>query len=200
MISIIISSYKEHYFKDLEKNISETCGVVYEIIRIENPGLMGICQAYNLGARKSKYENLLFLHEDIAIYTNNWGKILVEHLADNKTGIIGVAGGNYVPAAPSGWGSIEEYDCTYIIQNTKERDKPLLIDTSKKIRTKVKQVDGVFLAMTRKTFDKNKFSTYLKGFHGYDLDICLKVAKEKQNYVINNILIEHFSHGSFDNV
>ena len=71
MLSIIISSYQPHYYTALEKNIAATCGVEYELIKIDNPGLMGLCQAYNKGAEKAKYEYLLFLHEDVNVLTVN---------------------------------------------------------------------------------------------------------------------------------
>ncbi|HBR11511.1 MAG TPA: hypothetical protein DD740_04740 [Chryseobacterium sp.] len=73
MLSIIISSYQPDYFAALEKNIAETCGIPYEIVKIDNPGVMGICEAYNKGAALAQYENLLFLHEDVEFETKDWG-------------------------------------------------------------------------------------------------------------------------------
>jgi hypothetical protein len=82
MLSIIISSYQKHYFDQLVENIRETIGedFQYEIIQMWNPNVMSITEAYNSGAGKSRYENLLFLHEDIIFYTRNWGKRLLNHL------------------------------------------------------------------------------------------------------------------------
>ncbi|MFX5306134.1 glycosyltransferase, partial [Acinetobacter baumannii] len=62
---------------------------------------MSITEAYNSGAEKSTFENLLFLHEDIIFYTRNWGNKLLHHLQKESTGIVGVAGSSYVPFAPS---------------------------------------------------------------------------------------------------
>lgn len=62
MLSIIISSYQPQFYSALEKNIAETIGIPYEIIKIDNPNLMGICEAYNKGASLSKYDYLLFVH------------------------------------------------------------------------------------------------------------------------------------------
>lgn len=196
MLSIIISSYQPHYFTALEKNIAETCGVPHEIIKIENPGLMGICEAYNKGAEKAIYENLLFIHEDVLFHTQNWGEKLVRHLTDEKTGAIGVVGSNYVPKAPSGWyiNSMEN-SFLYLIQNNKKGDDPVFNDFVTKEKHEVFALDGVFIAISKQKFKEFRFSDLLKGFHGYDTDFSLRVSKKYQNYVISDILIEHFSLG-----
>ena len=56
MLSIIISSYQDKFYSALEQNIAETIGIPHEIIKIDNPNLMGICEAYNKGALLSKYD------------------------------------------------------------------------------------------------------------------------------------------------
>ena len=62
-------------------------------------------------------------------------------------------------------------------------------------------LDGVFLAVRKEVFLQNTFSDdYLHSYHGYDTDFSLKIAKHFKNYVINDILIEHFSGGSFDDI
>ena len=103
MISIIISSYQDKFYSALEKNIAETIGIPYEIIKIVNPNLMGICEAYNKGASMAKYNYLLFLHEDVIFHTKEWGQKLVSHLEKENVGVIGIAGSNYVPRFPIGW-------------------------------------------------------------------------------------------------
>lgn len=200
MLSIIISSYQKHYFDQLVKNISETIGdgFRYEIIQIWNPNLMSITEAYNLGAKRSKYENYLFLHEDIIFYTKKWGEKLISHLEEKNTGIIGVAGSSYVPAAPSSWTVAEKYNFVKILQGNKENNEAVNINSAKDYRTKVFAVDGVFLAIKKVYFDDIEFDETLKGFHGYDLDFSLRTSKKFQNYIINDILIKHFSGGNLD--
>ena len=199
MLSIIISSYQPEYFSALEKNIAETIGIPYEIIKIDNPGLMGICEAYNKGADKSKYDYLLFLHEDVHFHTANWGEKLIKHLKNPETGIIGVAGSDYVPVAPSGWyvNSMKNQFLN-LIQNNKERNKPSYQNFTTKPKHQVYALDGVFLGVTKNTFEKLKFDENLIGFHGYDLDFSLRSAKTKKNYFISDILLEHFSFGDMN--
>lgn len=73
MISIIISSYNKDYYSQFIENVEKTIGVPYEIIQILNIGAMGVCEAYNKGARQAKFEYLVFCHEDITFETKNWG-------------------------------------------------------------------------------------------------------------------------------
>lgn len=181
MLSIIVSTYKPHNFAALEQNITDTAGIAFEIIKIENPGIMGICEAYNSGVKKANFENLLFIHDDIEFKTQNWGSILILHLKDQDTGVLGVAGSNYVPTAPSGW---------FIEKKQKE-------STSEK--QKAIALDGVFLSCTKAKFNNIKFNeTYIKGFHGYDYEFCLRMAKLYQNYIIHDIQIVHLSNGNPD--
>jgi len=199
MISIIISSYLPDYFSALENNISDSIGLPYEIIKIDNPGLMGICEVYNRGAKKAKYEHLLFMHEDVLFHTHDWGKKLVGHLSTDKTGIIGVAGSSYVPTAPSSWTVSEKYNSVHILQGNKEKKDAFLIRTTRQNRNEVFAIDGVFMAIKRENYRKFRFNEkMLKGFHGYDLDFSLRVSEQFQNYVVDDILIEHFSRGNLD--
>lgn len=199
MLSIIISSYQENFYNALVQNIEKTCGVEYEIIQIKNPGLMGISKAYNQGALKAKYKNFLFLHEDVLFHTENWGQKLINHLNIEKTGIIGVAGSNYVPGVPCGWYVRDmKYQYICLIQNTKDGHCPTTLNSMTEKKHLVYGVDGVFIALKKIVFNQFLFDEKLTGFHGYDLDISLSTAKKYNNYVISDILLEHFSLGGAD--
>ncbi len=165
-----------------------------------NPNLMSITKAYNVGAEKSRYENLLFLHEDVVFHTKDWGEKLSNHLTKENTGIIGVAGSSYVPAAPSSWTVDEKYNFVNILQGNKKNTEFFHIQSTKTDKTKVFAVDGVFLAIKKENYFQFKFDENLNGFHGYDLDFSLRVSKKFQNYVVDDILIQHFSGGNLDKV
>ncbi|MFC3160373.1 Glycosyltransferase like family protein [Chryseobacterium arachidis] len=200
MLSIIISSYQKHYFDQLTKNISETIGdgFQYEIIQIWNPNLMSITKAYNSGAEQAKFENLLFLHEDLIFHTQNWGSLLIDHINQESTGIIGVAGSSYVPHAPSSWTVAEKYNFVNILQGNKKNTDYTTITSANKLRTKVFAIDGVFLAVAKEHYKKILFDEDVSGFHGYDLDFSLRASEKFDNYIINNILVQHFSSGNLD--
>lgn len=199
MISIIISSYQKQFFDALVQNIEDTCGITYEIIKIDNPGLMGISEAYNKGAQKAQYPYLVFCHEDILFHTQNWGEKLIKHLQQKDVGVVGTVGSDYVPVAPCGWhvGSMK-HQFLHLIQNTKNGNQPEHNKYFSENRHLVYALDGVFLATTKKVYQEFKFNEDVKGFHSYDLDFSLRIAKKYKNYVVSDILIEHFSLGSPD--
>lgn len=196
MLSIIVSSYQPHFFSDLKSNIAETCGIPYEIIKIHNPGTMGICQSYNLGAKQAKFSNLLFIHEDILFVNKGWGEKLVETLQIPDCGIVGVAGGNYYSYIPATW-SNKGYNSVNFIQVVSQIEQYHSNFGKKSERKKVKGIDGVLLACKKNIFDEFKFNEDIRGYHGYDLIFSLSVAKKYTNYITNEILIKHFSSGNF---
>lgn len=196
MLSIIISSYQDHFYKQLCDSIGSTIGddFPYELVKIDNPNLMGICEAYNKGASKANYDHFLFLHEDVIFQTKDWGNDLMKAFGTLKNpGILGIAGTSYKSRIPVGWWSFVDYNFLHIDQLT--RDKTIASHRLKE-NNKAIIVDGVFLAMKREVWLKKKFNEKNKEFHGYDIEISLDVAKNHQNYVLSDILLTHLSSGT----
>lgn len=197
MLSIIVSSYQKDNFYNFSKNIRETIGVgfSYEIIAIENPGLMGICEAYNKGAEKSLYSNLLFIHEDVLFTTQNWGEVLIRHLNELNCGCVGVAGNAIKTRFPIAWWDIKESKYTHIVQSTKSGTlikKRLATNNNDAVL-----LDGVFIGVKKEVWNKIKFNEgLLKNFHGYDIDFSIRVSRYYNNYIINDIHLTHFSEGT----
>lgn len=200
MLSIIISSYQKQYYDQLVENISATIGddFAYEIIQIWNPNLMSITKAYNLGAEKSQYDYLLFLHEDVIFHDQNWGEKLLTHLNMKDVGIVGIAGSSYIPSAPSSWPVAKKYDFVNIFQGNKENKEYSHQKSVSESMTNVFSIDGVFIAIKKDVYEEFKFDESLHSFHGYDLDFSLRVAKKFQNFVVDNILLQHFSNGNLN--
>ena len=92
MISIVICSIDSKKYEKLKKNIEETIGELsFEIIKIDNSiEKISITKAYNLGVDKSKYDILLFIHEDILFHTFNWGNILISKFKESSIGLLGI--------------------------------------------------------------------------------------------------------------
>jgi hypothetical protein len=60
-------------------------------------------------------------------------------------------------------------------------------------------VDGMWFCTPKKVALENLFDEQLlKGFHGYDIDYCLKVNLKYKVVVTFNILMEHFSEGGYN--
>ncbi len=208
MISVIVCSRFPDLFEALSRNLSETIGVKYEIIRIDNSSrALGITAAYNKGASKAKYPFLCFVHEDVQFKTNDWGVNLVNHfLNDNTIGLIGIAGGIYKKRMFSGLGEFETNDINIkrinIIQHFKFSNQTpihLIENPEDEWKAQVVTLDGVFLTTRKEIWNDNKFDEkLLKGFHGYDLDFSLQIGKSKKLFVVYDVLLEHFSEGKCD--
>jgi len=81
MISIIICSRDDELLAKVFKSVQETIGVAFEIISIDNSnGNYSIFEACNLGAEKSKFSYLCFMHDALVFHTQNWGNILINYL------------------------------------------------------------------------------------------------------------------------
>lgn len=198
MISIIICSRHPDISASLRENIKETIGVEYEIIAVDNSNNeYSIFSAYNKGFSQSQFPCLCFLHEDVLFKTRDWGINLINHLSDEKVGIIGIAGGKMLTNVPASWAVGGR--CINILQYQKKKNKSLLIKEPHNftgVRLSTVVLDGVFLSMRRDLLENIRFDEDIAGFHGYDYDISIqsKVAGY-DNYVIYNVLLEHFSEG-----
>ena len=204
MISIIVSSYNPTLFTQFEKSVKETIGVPYELIKIENPGVMGICEAYNLGGEKAKYPYLCFSHEDIIFHTENWGSNLINHFEKNeKLGLIGVAGSAYKPYVFSGWGSIWGGDTVKMnfYEGAKENSHQTLISVNHndEVLQRVVTLDGCFLCTKKSIFSSVKFDQdNFKNYHCYDIDYTLSVCQSYDAAVIYDVLFTHLSSGGYN--
>lgn len=203
MISVIVSSVNDVLFELFRKNLNETIGVAYELIRIENKGQMGICAAYNLGARKAQYPYLVFAHEDIRLHTNDWGKRLLALFGRHEhIGLAGAVGSEYKPAVYSGWlyPGAKHFMQGYMIQSDKGKNPVRFTGDFKSDDTiawkQVACVDGFFMATKKSVFLQHPFDEQLlQKFHGYDVDFSLQVNQTHQVVVSNVVLVEHLSHG-----
>lgn len=205
MISIIVSTYKEDCFAAFCENVKETIGVEYEIIKIENKGQFGLCEAYNIGKAKAKYPFVCFSHDDIKINTINWGQYIVDvFLADKKIGLLGIAGSGYKPWMPSAWffsgdQRFRRLNITQTVLETGESSRK--INNPNNIQNGLDRVtilDGCWFCSTKEIVDEFDFDQKVfQGFHCYDLDYSLQVGEKYDIAVSFDLNIEHFSYGSF---
>lgn len=207
MLSIIISSYRPGYLSQIKQNIEDTVGIPYEIIAVDNSkGTMGLCEVYNKGVVKARYDLLCFAHEDILLKSKNWGRKVIEIFNANQSiGLIGVAGGSYKPFAPSTWsfpGAIRETGYINVIQGSKRSGhliRKVILNPRNEKLSQVVTIDGLWFC-TKKSialempFDEINF----RGFHCYDIDFSLSVFQKYMVVVTFEIMIEHFSEGNYD--
>jgi hypothetical protein len=199
MLSIIVSTYKEENFTRLKANIESTVGIAVEFISITNNGEMGLCEAYNKGASKAIFPYLCFVHDDVLFHKTNWGNVVIEALSQPETGVAGIMGGRYKSANGLGWrdGKTSFYRMQVISRSS--GGKHLIHNPDNENKSKVLCLDGAFLCCRREVWQKFKFDeNNFKGFHFYDIDFTFRVGRQLKNYVLFNIVLEHFSSGSFD--
>ncbi|MDC1505580.1 glycosyltransferase family protein [Winogradskyella sp.] len=201
MLSIIICSVQKDLLSTVKQNITKTVGCTYEVIDIDNAlNKYSIAEAYNLGAKKATYKNLLFIHEDVAFHTQNWGEALVNLLQQTDIGLIGISGVTYKTQHPVTWSMVpQKYYRINAIQRWKSgrTEKIIQKDHDTKPYSEVVVIDGVFMAMRLDVWQNQPFDEdHIKGFHLYDMDQSLKIGKSYKIVVTHAILVEHFSQGS----
>jgi glycosyltransferase involved in cell wall biosynthesis len=206
MISIIICSRDAASLERVKQNIAATIGVVYEVIAIANhEGKMGICKAYNLGAASAKFDVLCFMHEDVSFESQGWGIKLIHHLSDPSVGLIGIAGGDTKSLVPSSWASfifpseITIFQHFRLIPGKAERIQRTGYPEDKSTIKKVAAIDGVFMCTRKDVFTNYQYDEMrFPAFHGYDIDFSIQVGQSYAVCVVSDILLHHYSEGSFN--
>lgn len=203
MISVIICSVNPTQLQEVSQNISETIGLPYELIAVDNRNtIRGICSVYNDAAVEAEYNYLCFLHEDVKFHTKGWGAILFDLLEKSKIGLVGVSGPTYKSPIPSSWTACkEDFYRTNTIQHFGVSQNPLIHtkNPDNNIYSEVAVVDGVFLATRKDVFSEFSFDeNRLTGFHGYDFDLSMQIRHKYKIVVTHQILIEHLSAGIYN--
>ena len=205
MISIIISSSNPEYLSAVKKNIAETIGVPYEVLAVPNgDGKKGICEVYNAAGAKAKYDVLCFMHEDVILHTQDWGKRVVEIMSDPEIGLLGIAGSEYKSLTPAPWacpGVLPTRHKANILQRFKFVEKTTVHEyhnSENDVLSEVVAVDGVWMCTRKEIFNQFKFDEKsLNRFHGYDVDYSLQVGVKYKVFVTYDVLLEHFSEGNY---
>lgn len=198
MISIVYSTRKSN--PNYQKHIKNTLGIKdFEIIEIENPGKYSLTEAYNLGLEKSKFDIVVFIHDDLIFRTKEWGNILIKILGNEKNnfGMIGLAGSCSVSENQGMWGDPTEKACGIVKHFTEKGISQS--NWSKEFPNKILEVvilDGLFIAINKKKLFE-KFDDSLNDFHFYDLDFCLaNFLKGIKIGVTTDIRVLHMSLGN----
>ncbi|OUP34133.1 glycosyltransferase [Bacteroides sp. An19] len=201
MITFIVCSISPQRAMALYNNIYDTIGdTQYRFMPFDNQTLnYGIAHVYNLCAQQAKTEYLCFLHEDVAFRCKNWGETIINKLKEPDCGIIGFTGSPVKFQAISSVHPSAKWMVNHYIQRTKE-GKELFMNsfTSNAKYAPCITIDGMCMFVRRQVWQECPFDErLLPGFHGYDLDFSLQVARHYQNYICGAVTIEHFSIGSF---
>lgn len=202
MISVIVCSRKEPSWDIHKRNITKTINTPFEYLRIDNRNnSYSLCSAYNAGIRKATGDIVVFMHEDVFFMEGNWGKVLESKFKNSETGLIGVAGTQYISANNPAWVLCgRPFIRGHVIHELNNGSVyNLTVFNHNRNDSRVVAVDGLFFAVRRSLFEKIKFDDItFDGFHFYDLDICMQIGKTHNLIVTWDILVKHLSGGSFD--
>lgn len=200
MISVIICSRNAVLDDKLSRNIAQTIGVDHEVIVIDNSrNEYNICTAYNQGVKQSKYGILCFMHDDIAYHTQNWGNHVLAHFNDTQINAIGIAGSPYCAYMPGPWWGNDIIYKHLVQGNDGDRSSGELNTNGEHgHKRQVIILDGVWFCTRKSIFNKINFDgATFKGFHFYDMDICMQIHQSGGKlWCINDVLISHFSMGN----
>jgi len=196
MVSIIVCSRKSNVLLSLKGNVLETVGCELELVIIDNStNKYSIFQAYNEGVKRSKGEILCFIHEDVLFRSKNWGATIEKHFNDDEQiGLIGFAGTHFLPDTPMYW-----YSSPFVSQRNLNNDGGVVEEHfhedwfGEKNIIEVVAVDGFCFFAKKSLFDRISFDDKnYKGFHMYDMDICMQVIEAGYKVcVCRSVLAEH---------
>jgi len=209
MISVITCSIKPEICKRMLESVSKTIDTEYETIIFDNrEKKLGLCAAYNKTAKEAKGDYLCFVHEDIVIKTQGWGRELIkfyEH--NNNCGIFGIAGGKNANRNFISW---DTSSCLIKVYDGVNNGGKLDLETNlfyhylnpdNETFSKAVCLDGVFLFVKKDIWENNKFDEKtFKDFHFYDVDFSFSISQKHQNYVYFGMDIYHFSAGNVDKI
>lgn len=195
MISIIICSRNNNLERNLIENVERTIGgVEFEIICIDNStNKYSMCSAYNEGIRRSKYEFLCFMHEDVTFLSENWGALAISKLNDKSTWLLGILGTKYFNGTSTYW-----WPSPYCVGHNWNGGLHRVFNNSLK-EENVVVTDGLWLFTRKDIFKDVKWDeeTY-KGFDFYDMDLCMQILLNGgQIKIIPDIHIDHHSDGNY---
>ena len=196
MISIIICSRKKDISQKLYQNISETIGVPFEVMCIDNSkNDYSMCSAYNEGVKRAKYPFLCFMHEDATFLSKEWGKECVKEFEDIDVWMLGVLGTKYMNAMLAYW-----YPSPYLAGHDMKKNGELSSLDHLNESQDVVAVDGMWICMRRETFEsglKWDEETFRR-FDMYDMDMSMQVVNSRKKIrTVRNIDIYHASEGNF---
>lgn len=201
MISVIICSKNNKLLNIAIESIKQTIGIDHEFIIYDNSNEnKGICEVYNICAKRSKYKFLCFVHEDVYFDSYNWGIKLIEKItSENNIGVIGVAGTGYVPRNFISWGDNVDFDrCDYWqFSKSLNNFEHYIKNPNNEHFSNVILLDGVFLFLNKSVWENIKFDDKtFSGFHLYDSDFCFNASLKYINYVYYGLKIYHQSSGN----
>lgn len=186
LISIICVYNNKKILEEMLLESIKKQSIDYELILIDNTQNKFKCaaDALNYGGNKANGELLLFVHQDVEFFENNFKDIISYCKNLNKLGIAGVAG-------------VSSENNGRTITNTLFGE-PATETSNYNFNTCIltQTLDELLLIIPRSIFNIYKFdNTICDGWHLYGADYCLNIKKNGFNVYILPIALYHLSKG-----
>ena len=168
--------------EELEKHLLTSLAgqtAKFELIRVDNTGgqFKSASKALNHGANKAKGKYLMFVHQDVVLYSRFWLED-VENVLD-KVPFLGVAGCSGLSEDGKILGFIKDRGC--------------LLGRPPAQPEEVQSLDESLLIVPREIFDRFKFDETLPGWHAYGVDYSLTVREHGLKAYVIPAFIHHDS-------
>lgn len=200
MISVIVCSTKPPEWETHRRNVAKTVGAEHEYLLVDNRAAkLGLCGAYNRALVQARGEILVFLHDDVFFMENDWGRVLQEKFRDPAVGLVGVAGTQYLFAAPLPWYSAgRPFVFGQVVQES-GHEQHVALYSRQDADAEVVAADGLLLAMRGELFRRGlRFDeATFDRFQLYDMDICMQVRQTHRLLVTRDVKVKHLSLGDF---
>ena len=184
MISIItICNNKEILGEYLLKSLNEQT-TDYELIVIDNKDnntFSHATKALNYGGSLAKGDYLMFIHQDVAL----WGNNFLEKFEKMLTGIEDIGIGGVAGMTQGGQPYLFLKNCGALSGLTSPFQRPV----------KVQTLDELLLVMPKHVFKTIHFDDNLPGWHCYGADYCLEVEKYGLSAYALPFFVHHRSAG-----
>ena len=202
MLSIVVCTRSPDTATAHRTHVAHTIGCEHEYIPIHNPhGAMGLGEAYNHGVDCAGGEVVVFVHDDVFFIAPGWGVVVEgKFAADPSLGAAGVAGTSYLSRTQPLWCSAgRPFIHGRVVHHERSTDRCLLtVFCSHEHDCEVVAADGLFLAVRRDLFSQVRFdAATFDRFHFYDLDLCMQIRPLARLIVTPDVMVKHFSGGSF---
>lgn len=204
-LSVIICSIDADKCRDCTLSLKRTAGIGLDFHVIDNrDNPRPIAEVYNQAAAEASSPYLLFVHEDVIISSDGWGKELIGKLAAHDTGVIGFAGSTLRVPVPGGW---DQGGPQYMRASLRHMEHGRECDVvhgriDGETFRQVISVDGLAMAVRREVWAAHPFDVQsLDGFHCYDIDFSVAIAAAGyKNYVMYGVDVMHLSAGSYSDM
>jgi hypothetical protein len=199
MFSVVICSISQPKFQAVAgqwQRAMERAGEPWEIVGVGDA--KSLCDGYRRGLAASHGEIVVFSHDDIELWSDDFVQRLKHHLATYD--VVGVAGTTRLVGAnwfesgpPYSVGQVAHY-------HSNEPCGLMLYGGIRRVVGGIQALDGLLLAFRRPVIEHIGWDAEtFTGFHMYDLDATYRAHRAGYKLAVAlDLLVCHFSGGSYD--